>query len=213
MAKTKRKIQLPQGYLSYSAREMWLSDREKFIKIYFDRKDEYRTSNKGQEYGKVVATALEKGVDTGDVLTDSAMLLLPKYDIADQEIRAILSIKEGDIEILGRPDTLDSKTFAFREYKTGKHPWTEKKAQAHPQMKFYAMLIYLKHKKIITEAWLDWIETQDTPKGIAPTGRVESFRVKISLSDILKEMTLTAQVAKEIEIAYASHIPAPEIPF
>ena len=36
------------------------------------------------EYGKVVADALEKGVQTGDLLTDAGMLLLPKYDVADK---------------------------------------------------------------------------------------------------------------------------------
>lgn len=205
----KKIIQLPKGYISYSQRELWLNDRARYIEIYFEGRDELRTSNAGQEYGKVVATALEYGTETGDLLTDSAMLLLPKYDMRDQEIVTYLKTKDGEIKLLGRPDTLNSITKEFREYKTGKLPWTQKKAQQHPQMRFYAMLIYLAFGKALREAHLDWIETEQTPTGIAPTGRVQSFKVTFTLSDILKEMALTTKVAKEIEVMYACHVQDP----
>jgi len=177
------------------------------MEIYFDNRDELRTSNRGMEYGKVVADALEHGIQTNDLLTDSAILLLPKYDIADQEIRTLLSTKDGDITVLAKPDTRDSKTHDFREYKTGKTSWTKEKAQKHPQMIFYAMAIYLEFKKVLSEAYLDWIETEQTENGIQPTGRVESFRVTFTLADILKEMKETTRICKEIELAFATHVP------
>lgn len=207
----KKIIQLPKGYISYSQLQLWQNDKKRYKEIYFDGRDELRVSNAGMEYGKIVATALEKGTDTDDLLTDSAMFLLPKYDIADQEIDTFLKTKDGWIRILGRPDTMDSKTFDFREYKTGKTSWSQKKAQNHLQMRFYAMLIYLKHKKILKEAYLDWIETEQGPEGIRPTGRVESFRVEFQLQDILATMALTSKIAKEIEIEFASHIPDPKL--
>lgn len=203
----KKVIQLPRGYISYSQIQLWQNDKKRYKEIYFDGRDELRVSNPGMEYGKIVATALEHGKDTDDLLTDTAMGLLPKYDVADQEIRAELKTKDGVIEVLGRPDTMDSHSYAFREYKTGKSPWTQKKAQNHLQMKFYAMLIYLKYKKPLREAHLDWIETVFEDGQTKPTGRVESFRVVFSLQDILNTMALTSRVAKEIEIAYASHVP------
>ena len=207
----KRKLQLPKGYLSYSQIQLWKSDKKRYIELYFNNRTELRMSNAGMEYGKVVAEALEKEENTGDLMTDSAMLLLTKYDVRDQEIATEIKTKECIVPVIGRPDTLDSLTKAFREYKTGKGKWTQNKAQNHPQMRFYAMLIYLKYGKLTKEAWLDWIETEKTEGGIKPTGRVESFHVEISMSDILDTIKETVNVGKEIEIAFASHETVPEI--
>lgn len=181
------------------------------MELYFNNRTELRMSNAGMEYGKVVAEALEKDQNTGDLMTDSAMLLLTKYDVRDQEIATEIKTKECIVPVIGRPDTLDSITKAFREYKTGKGRWTHNKAQNHPQMKFYAMLIYLKYGKLTKEAWLDWIETSNENGIIKPTGRVESFHVEISMADILDTIKETVNVGKEIEIAFASHETVPEI--
>ncbi len=206
MAK-KKYIQLPKGYISYSQMVLWENDPKRYAEIYFDGRDELRVSNSGMEYGKVIATALEHGADTGEVVADTAMFLLPKYDLADEEIVADMKTKDGWIQLLGRPDTRDSKTCAFREYKTGKGAWTQAKAQKHIQMQFYAMLIYVKFGKILREAYLDWIETVEEEGVIKPTGRVESFKVVFTLSDILNMMARVSRVAKEIEVAYAMHVP------
>lgn len=215
MAK-KHYIQLPKPYLSYSQIQLFKSDREKYIAIYMDGYDELRTSNSGQEFGKEVATALEHGRETGDLLTDAAMLLLKKYDVADQEIEVDMKTKHGWLKLKGLPDTLNSVTKDFRELKTGKdkNPWTQSKAQNHPQMKFYAMLIYLKYGVVLKEAYLDWIETfYDRLGVIKPTGRVESFRIYFTFNDILKTMAETTRVALEIENVFASHITKPQIPW
>lgn len=102
----------------------------------------------------------------------------------------------------------------FYEYKTGKIKWTQNKAQNHLQMKFYAMLIFLAYGVRLSKASLIWIETfKDTDGKIKPTGHVEKFDITITLKDIMETMALTSKVAKEIEIAWASHVPAPVIPF
>lgn len=209
MAK-KKYIQLPKGYLSYSQIQLWKNDPERYIAIYMDGRDELRTTNAGMEYGKIVADALEKGVDVGDLMTDSAMLLLKKYDTPDQEIRTDMKTKYGWLSLVAKPDTRDSVTHDFREYKTGKNAWTEKKAQNHPQMIFYAMVIYIKFKTLISRAWLDWIETEAVMNDVGvneimPTGRVESFLVTFTLGDVLREMQETIRVAREIETAWVTH--------
>ena len=211
----KKVIQLPKEYLSYSQIQVWKHDKKRYKDLYFDNRQERRLENSGLEYGKIVADALEQEKDTGDVLTDAAMLLLPKYDVRDQEIRAEIKTKQGSFWIIGRPDTFNSATKAFREYKTGKGAWTQHKAQNHPQMLFYAMLIYLKHKVALTEAYLDWIETEDYTyhidgyefKGIRPTGLIKSFKIEFKLQDILSCMAETIKIAKEIELAWAAHVP------
>lgn len=209
----KKVIQLPKEYLSYSQIQLWKNDRKRYIELYMNGRQEMRFSNSGLEYGKVIADALERGVETGDLLTDAAMLLIPKYDVADKEIRAEVKTKDGSFFVIGRPDSLDSSTKAFYEFKTGKGKWTLKKAQKHPQMIFYAMLIYLAHKVILSNAKLIWIETSDTIDGIKPTGLVEQFDVYFSLSDILSCMAETMRIAKEIELVWLSHVKAPVEPW
>lgn len=216
----KKIIQLPKGYISYSQKQLWKNDPKRYRELYFNFRDDLRIDNSGMKYGKIVAEALENEEETDDLLTDAAMFLLKKYDIRDQEIQAEIKTRDGLVSIIGRPDTLDSVTKNFREYKTGKGKWTLSKAQKHPQMKFYAMLVYLAYGVALKEAYLDWIETEDytltdkdgnvTERGIRPTGHVESFRVTFTLTDILEEMADTSKVAKEIEIAYASHVRPPE---
>lgn len=202
----KKYIQLPQGYLSYSQIQLWKNDPKRYIAIYMDGRDELRVTNAAMEYGKVVADALEAEKETGDLLTDASMLMLKKYDVQDQKMTVEFKTKYGWLAIVFRPDTFNSLTHAFREYKTGKSPWTYKKAQEHPQMRFYAMGIYLKFKTFLKDAYLDWIETEDSPEGIVPTGRVSSFLVTFTKEMLLKEMAETIRVAREIETVFVTHI-------
>lgn len=209
MAK-KKYIALPKPYISYSQLSQWQRDPRQYKDIYFDNRDELRTTNAGMAYGKVVADALEHGVETDDLLTDAAMLLLPKYDIADVEMRVDMKTKDGWITLLAKPDSLDSKTKAFMEYKTGKVAWTQAKAQGHLQMHFYATAIYLAHK-VIPDCKLVWIETEWIDGIVKPTGHVEEFTVTLTMKDILACMALISRTAKAIEIAYAAHVPNKEL--
>lgn len=213
--KAKKYIQLPKSYISYSQFMLWKNSPKKYAQMYFDERDELRTQNKGQEYGKVVADALEKGVETGDLLTDAATLLLPKYDVADQEIMTEMQTKAGWLSIIGKPDSLDSVSKRFLEFKTGKVPWTQSKAQNHPQMRFYAMVIYLAYGVLLKDADLIWIETSyegEYPNQvITPTGHVESFTVTFTKKDLFDTMAAVSTVAKEIAIAYAAHEKDPRL--
>ncbi len=215
----KKIIQLPKGYLSYSQISLWKSSRSRYIELYMNNNQAFRLDNSGMAYGKVVADALEKGLETGDLLTDAALLLLPKYDIADKEIRTTIKTKDGCFDIIGRPDSLDSATKAFIEYKTGKNSWTAAKAQKHPQMIFYALLIYLAYGVVLNEAQLIWIQTEEVlepykegdwlpgdKKVVKPTGHVETFKVTFTLKDILNCMAETIRIAKEIELEWVSHV-------
>lgn len=209
----KRIIQLPAGCLSYSQVSLWLTNPQRYKEIFFNHNDTARFMNSAMAYGSIVAEALEKGEDTGDLLTDMAISLLVKYDTRDKEMEGILPTKDGDIKIVSHPDMFDSVTKSLREIKTGKVKWTQKKADNWFQLKFYAMLIYLIYKKIPPEVHLDYIETHDTPEGIKPTGRVETFKVQMGLKDVLQTMATTARVAKEIELAWAMYEKPAEIPW
>lgn len=212
--KKRKIIQLPANCLSYSQVTLWQSDKTRYKEIFFNGNDGARFMNEGMAYGSIVANALENDEETGDLLTDTAMSLLVKYDVRDKEMEGVLQTKDGDIRIVSHPDTMDSKTYALREYKTGKTKWTQKKADNWFQLKFYAMLIFIIYKKIPPKVHLDWIETfKDTDGKIKPTGHVESFEVKITMSDIINTMATVSRVAKEIEAEWVIYTPPPEIPW
>ena len=211
-------IQLPRQYLSYSQCQLWKNDRNRYIELYMNDNKAMRLNNSGMDFGKTVALALEHEETTGDLLTDAAMLLIPKYDVRDKEISVETKTKNGWLKIIGRPDFLDSKTKAFYEIKTGKSTWTTNKAQKHPQMVFYAMLIYLAYKIVLNEAQLIWIQTEDVVepykegdwlpedrKVIKPTGHVETFKVTFTLAEILICLSETIKIAREIELEFVAH--------
>ena len=202
----KRYISLPKSYLSYSQYMLWTSNPQRYKNQYFDKRDESFT-NSGQTYGKLVADALEAGRETNDMLTDAAMLLLPKYDVQDVAIEAEFKEKGGSwLKVIAKPDSFNSMTHEFMEFKTGKekNPWTQAKAQNHIQMIWYAVVIWLKYGTMLDHATLAWIATEDTPEGIKPTGKVETFTVTFKPSDYYAFQAKMLKVAKEIEVAWAS---------
>ena len=207
----KNYIQTPRGYLSQSQVALWQRSPEQYKKIYFDQRDELRPTSMAMDYGKLIADALEKGVETGDLMSDAAMLLLPKYDIRDKEFRAELNTPNGWVEILAKPDYMDSETKNFIEIKTGKTPWTQAKADKHLQLLWYATAIYIKYGPVIPKVKLAWVETEHTDAGVTPTGRVEEFDVVFTLKDILDTMALMGKVAQEISIAWSAHVTDPRI--
>jgi hypothetical protein len=219
----KKYIQIPRGYISVSQLVLFRNDPKRYAEQYFEVDPIRDAPNRGQVYGKEVAEAMEHAKETGDLLTDAAITLIPKYDTRDQEITAEFKDKETRswIKVLGKPDLLDSKTKAIREIKTGKgeHAWTQEKAQNHLQIKFYQMIVYLKWGVVLKEAHLDWIRTEKVNVGsyeipvweIQPTGHVQSFPVVLGLKDILDTMALTARTAKEIEVAWSCYVPNPKL--
>ncbi len=208
----KKYIQIPRGYLSQSQAALWQTNPKRYMELYFDQRDELRHSSVEMDYGKLIAEALENGEQTGDLLSDAAMLLLPKYDIRDKEFRVDLRVGKEWVEILAKPDYMDSESKDFIEIKTGKVPWTQAKADKHLQLLWYATAIYLKYGPVIPKVKLAWVETQKDELGVVtPTGRVEVFEVVFTLKEILSTMALMGKVAQEIAIAWAAHETDPRL--
>jgi len=206
----KKYIQLPKGYLSYSQMMLWKSSPERYKAQYFDKRGDSYT-NAGQEFGKLVADALEAGRDTGDLLTDAAMLLLPKYDVADQEFFAEVKTKHGWLRLIAKPDSMNSETKEFLEFKTGKVPWTQSKAQNHPQMIFYATAIKLAYGVENKDANLVWMETEQVEdvSGLLvtrPTGHIVAFPVTFTPEQYKEFQEELISIALDIELAWASHV-------
>lgn len=193
------KIFLPRGYLSWSQMCLWKQSKEKYRqKYYFGEKER---GNKYFDYGKEVAEALE-GAKLSDKGFEGLKMLLPSYKHREHEIKAILA----KTPLLGKMDTFEPKTKSFREYKTGKNGWTQNKAKKHGQLKFYALLIWLKYKKLPKEIWLDWIETKEEDGELDYTGKIKSFKVDIKLEDLLSFMAEIKKITLEISEDYKNKI-------
>gem|GEM_PF-5432266 len=100
------------------------------------------------------------------------------------------------VPCVGHIDNTHQKFHKFREFKTGKIPWTQERADHHGQLAFYALLLQEKKGVYPEEVYLDWIETRaDEFKNIHPTGEIQTFRVEITPEHI-------ADITQRIRKAY-----------
>lgn len=203
MAK-KNKIILPKGYLSWSQVWLWTTRRKEYIKKYFYGEDTFVT--KEMRFGKKFAEAMD-GKYIEDKIIMEIIGLAERYDVMEKKFEVNFKIELGDIPLIGFLDTFDSKTFAFREYKTGKTKWTQKRADGHGQIDFYTFMIYLESKKLPPQIHLDWFETMNSDAGgIQLTGNIQSFPVEKTLGNIMEIGNLIKRVACEITIEYRKHM-------
>lgn len=194
------KLRLPRGYLSWTQFILWKSSQETYRKRYHVKGDSFQ--NDEMRYGKRVAEHLEKDTEEDDEIIKALGSLLPRYPKMGYEMRAVLKSKGCEIHLLSFFDTYKPRNHAFREDKTGRVPWTQKKAEKHKQLFFYALVIYLKTGKIPKEVHLDWIETKTKDGVVSATGKIVSFKVEISLADVLTMAGQVTKVAREISEDY-----------
>lgn len=174
-------IILPRGYISWSQVSLYRQNKEKYIGKYILGED-VDFENPGLKYGKIISELLEDNIESKDETENILKIVLPRYKEREKEISVNMKTKNGDIVLLGKLDTYQSGK--FREYKTGTIAWTQEKANKHDQITFYALMLYLKNQKI-PQSHLDWIETKNENDEISLTGKIKSFEVKKSLSDLL----------------------------
>lgn len=203
--KSKNNILLPRSYLSWSAMSTWKRSKTQFIEHYIYGKENTFTSN-AIEFGKIFAEHLENGKKHDNPITDLILKTVPKLPNSEYELNAVLKTKDGDIPLKGKLDRYHAKKHDFQEFKTGKRKWTRNMAQSHGQMKFYALMIWLKYGRIPNNMDLVWVETEDDEDGIVPTGRIEVFPVSLSLTDIMDFGNEVIKVAKEISDFYKEEI-------
>jgi hypothetical protein len=94
--------------------------------------------------GKDLAEYLEKGCEVDEDIKVVADFI-PQYKHKEFEIRT----KMENIKLLGYLDSFDEDELKIYEYKTGKK-YTQGMANKLGQLDFYALLVYLKYKKLPT---------------------------------------------------------------
>jgi len=199
------KLILPKPHLSWSAINCWMSNPERFRREYFENSDKLDT--KYLRFGKGIAKMIEDGQHK-ELLPDLVVYNKPEF-----EIRCTVM----GVPMLAYLDSYDSVNNVFREYKTGKHPWTQSKVQKHDQLTLYATMLKQLTGKMPEYCDLDWIETKDgvsevedfwrtNEKTINVTGRVVSFHREFDEREVDRMESLIQKAAEEISDAYQEFI-------
>lgn len=196
----------PRPYLSHSQKKCWKRSPDEYIAKYIFDKQQFTT--KEMKFGSVMAQALEDDEITGNVLLDTVMMEIPKFELMDHVSEITLKVAEEKIPLMGRMDTRKIDHSAFKEYKTGKDGkggWNQAKVDADSQITFYATMCYLFTKKETIDIELVWIITEDevddqgnkTGK-IVPTGEIRRFPTRRTIGQIINEMADMRRVWREI---------------
>jgi len=134
-----------------------------------------------------VATSMETEEETGDPLKDLVISMIPKFDNREVEIAAPIKIARIEIPLLGKLDSARQDLMAFKEVKTGSVKWTQRRADEHGQITFYATIIREITNRIPDDIELIWAETQmDHNYNPHLTGKIVVFKTKRTLADIVK---------------------------
>ena len=161
----------------------------------------------------VIATSpqLEFGKKVGERLATDPKYMkhVPRYEAFEYEFGASI----GDIPLIGFADGFtkapDSKALhVLGEYKTGKSPWTQKRADEHGQITMYLLMLYLKEKirpEDVT-CFLHWMPTTITPKlqvDFLDKKKVTTFETRRTMTDIIEFAAQVKEVRKQM-IRYAA---------
>jgi len=195
------KLILPKPHLSWSQLSCWLSNPTRYRKEYFEAGEKLDT--KYLRFGKGIAELVEKGLHK-ELLPDLVVYDTPEFEIKTEVL---------GVPILSYLDSYDSKENVFREYKTGKIPWTKQRVFKTGQLLFYATALKHSCGKIPEYCDLDWIETKEgsievedfwrsNEKQINTTGIIKSFHRPFDEREIEKMENLIVKVAGEISTAY-----------
>jgi hypothetical protein len=183
--------------------DLWMRNKDGYVERYF--KNGKPLDTKYLKFGKNIAQLIEERKHN-EILPD-----LIVYDISEFKIETEIR----GVPILSFIDSYDPVSSAFREYKTGKNPWTAVKVEKHGQLLFYAVAL-----KAVTGTYpkychLDWIETQMSESDdmwnildpqIELTGKIKSFLREFNEKEIDMFEEKIQIVAQEISDAYKKFI-------
>lgn len=153
-------------------------------------------------FGKKFSDAMQTG-KTDDHSIKAVMPSVPKYEIAEYKLETILETEHGNIHLLGYLDrSRRDPVNGFREYKTGKAPWTQRKADSSGQLTLYNLMIYLKTGKLPLNVNLDWLQTAELEGRIYLTGEITTFSTSRTMQEIVEMANRVKRAALEISEQY-----------
>lgn len=191
-----------RDYFSWSQYYLWKSSKLQFYKRYVLGDDglTLKAFDKGKEFSEYKETGVTPSYCT-DPLLEQVANEIPSLDIMEHKLEPML----GNIKLLAFLDSCKFDLTHFDEYKTGKNPWDQKAVNAHEQLDFYALCIYiLSEETILPTCSLYWIETDEIefPDGsteLRYTGRIEKFDRVFTVEDMINIGTKINETVLEIE--------------
>lgn len=189
----------PREYLSYSQKSLWKRNPDEYIKKYVHEGAQYITRE--MAFGKKMSVALEEERESDDHILNGMMAKIPKLEVPEFPLRSEIKIGGEILPLYSKLDTAKKDLSAFKEYKTGKTVWTQKKVDEDPQITFYVTSIYVLTKQIVRDIELVWIETMNDPDaegGIACTGNIYRFKTQRSMGQVINEIADMRKVWREI---------------
>ena len=207
---------LPKGYLSYSAMELWLRDREGYRQRYYLKEDWFSTPY--TEFGNVVGEALENR-DWDYPALAPVRGQIPQGTHPEH----LIEVEINGVPILGKLDDFDLQDFSIEEYKTGirndgKAPWDRVKVRKHKQLTLYTLMVKHKYGTYNPKIKLTWMETewgrickevefggskiQECELGLRLTGHVEVFKRTIAEWELDRLEVIIRETAEEISEDY-----------
>lgn len=127
--------------------KLWLDDKEKYRARYYEGLEERKSRE--LMFGSEIA----KGLEDGTIKVEK----LVQYPVKEWRFKG----KIADIPFAAYIDTYWPERVKFREYKTGKWPWNQKKVDEHMQLDVYSLCIQEKEGNVDDECHLDWIVTRN----------------------------------------------------
>lgn len=191
----------PREYLSYTQKSTWKRSPKEYLAKYLYEGQKFTTRE--MAFGKKMSVALEEEQETNDTVLNGVIERLPKLEVAEFPLWSELKIGGEILPLFSKLDTAKKDLSAFKEYKTGKTVWTQRKVDEDPQITFYVTSIYVLTKQIVQDIELVWVPTIDDPDtdngtGISPTGEIVVFKTHRSMGQIINEMADMRKVWKEI---------------
>lgn len=209
-------IQLPKPYLSYSAMELWLRDKEGYRKRYYLEEPYFSTPY--TEFGNEVGGALERREWDHPVLAP-VVGKVPQQTHPEHRI----DVEIQGVNVMGFLDDFNMETGAIEEYKTGirnkgKAPWDRVKVRKHKQLTLYTLMVREKYGAWNPDIQLTWMETEwadiekevefggvlmkESQKGLRLTGHVEVFPRVIKEWELDRMADIIRKAAEEISEDY-----------
>lgn len=181
--------------LSYSQLSSFIWSKERWYQSYV--LGEKQPSSPELEFGSYVDKQIQKDP-----------LYLPELKRCPH-MQYKLETTFNGIQLLGFPDQLDLENPELRDTKTGRHPWTKKRADETGQLTMYLLIIYLtlKIKPEEFKCYIDWLPTCQKDGGICfvEPMKIKTFKTKRTTADILKFMQYIIDTRKEMEEYYNNH--------
>ena len=175
----------PKSYISYSQLVLFERSPELYAEQYIYGKKQRISRNIA--LGSAMADGLEFEESTGDPLLDLMASRLPKFELMDKPIEAVLEYKKEKISLLAKPDSCKKDMTAFKEYKTSVRKWSQKMVDDSCQITFYAMVMWLKTGKIPKDIELVCVKTAYSEQGqLSVTGDMYSYKTSRNGADIAK---------------------------